>query len=119
MLVSRPARLLVLAAATLGLATLGGVPARSTSTGADGRTSPITYKYVPIGEGPSAQGLFGTVLHLETQAIEGWEFCGSLDVVLRDSEYQALRDGKQPGGTTGNEPEKTYRVLVFKASAPK
>ena len=90
-----------------------GVPAEP----AKERTSPIRFKYVPLGDGKTSDTLFGTALHLEGQAIDGWEFCGSLDMNLHKSEYEALLAGKQPGGTTGNEPEKVYRVLVFKQPA--
>jgi RNA polymerase sigma factor (sigma-70 family) len=79
------------------------------------KSSTIRYKYVPVPEGKAAETYTETSARLEAMAAEGWEFCGTIDMALRRSEYQALLAGKNLDITTGtSEHFSLYRVLVFK-----
>ncbi|MFO0958284.1 MAG: RNA polymerase sigma factor [Isosphaeraceae bacterium] len=76
-------------------------------------SSRIEYKYLPVGQGQAALTYYSTALHLEGKAHEGWEFCGGIDMLLTEGEYQALRDGSVPP-PANDKPAATYKVLVFK-----
>lgn len=81
-------------------------------------SSPIRFRYYPLSEGETLTH-YSAVLHLETQAIDGWEFAGSMPMQLTEVEYRALKAGESvPARVQGpSDPEKTYPVLVFKQSA--
>lgn len=84
----------------------------------DDQTSPTKFKYYPLATNETLD-LFGAVLHLESNAIDGWDFAGTLDMKLTENECQALRAGKEiPARLNGaTNPENVHKVLVFKRPA--
>jgi hypothetical protein len=86
----------------------------------DEQSSPTKFKYYPLAINETLDH-FGAVLHLESNAIDGWDFAGALEMKLTENEYQALKAGKEiPARINGATPlESVYKVLVFKRPAKK
>ncbi|MFO0811235.1 MAG: sigma-70 family RNA polymerase sigma factor [Gemmataceae bacterium] len=101
----------------------GGRPAADPAE-AEGSLPPlphINFKYVPLAEGQTSEAGAAAVKRIETQAAQGWDFCGSLEMRLTRAEAAALRAGKQieaAGKDADGDAPTAYRVLVFKQARP-